>query len=319
MVRAMLRRAFPFVAVVACGGRGSEPADAPGGNIDAPPDAIDAAVDAGPCPTLDACSWLEPYQREIVGKLAGAQEIAPGTTLTARASRTERGVTRDFLFDELGRLGYTPTRHEYASSGANVIATLAPTGGNPGAGAIVIGAHFDGVPAGPAAADNATGVALALVAARWLPTLTDRRHPIVIALFDEEEIGLVGSRAWAGKLVADATPITAVQVFDMISWDADGDHAVELWSPSPVLEQDYRVAGEPQGFPIQPVHFEYSDHQAFVERGFTAVGVSEEYVGGDHTPHYHRSTDTYDKVDFAHLGRVTRLALEVVGGELGAN
>ena len=42
------------------------------------------------------------------------------------------------------------------------------------------------------------------------------------------------------------------------------------------------------------------------------TGVGEEFVGDDHTPHYHRATDTWERVDFDYLARTTRLALAVL-------
>jgi hypothetical protein len=101
-------------------------------------------------------------------------------------------------------------------------------------------------------------------------------------------------------------------VFDMLSFDGDGDRAVELWSPSPALEALYQQHGAAAGIPIQPVTFDRSDHQAFLDRGMPAVGVGEEFAGGDHTPHYHQATDTYDRVSFEHLATVTHLALSVL-------
>ena len=299
------------VAVTGCGG-GTTPddPDAPA-TADARPDA--PAIedpDASPCTTPDTC-WLTAYQQEVVGKLSGQREIAPGVTLTRRATSAQRTTARDYLVAELTALGYTPELHAYSANGANVVATLAPTTGTVG-GTIVIGGHFDGVPAGPAAADNATGTAVVLAAARHLATVTPRAHPVVLVLFDQEEIGLIGSEAYAQKLIADAVVVDAVHNFDMISWDADHDQAVELWSPSPALETAYRNAASPIGIAIEPVTFVYSDHQSFVEHGFTTVGVSEEYISGDYTPHYHEPTDTYDKVDFAYLATVTRLAFTVI-------
>jgi hypothetical protein len=35
-------------------------------------------------------------------------------------------------------------------------------------------------------------------------------------------------------------------------------------------------------------------------------------VSGDHTPHYHEPTDTYDKIDFAYLTAMTELAFAVI-------
>ena len=78
------------------------------------------------------------------------------------------------------------------------------------------------------------------------------------------------------------------------------------------LEALYQQHGAAAGIPIQPVTFDRSDHQAFLDRGMPAVGVGEEFAGGDHTPHYHQATDTYDRVSFEHLATVTHLALSVL-------
>ncbi len=305
--------------LLACGKHGSGGAgDGDGGGtgaeVDAPaPTATDAAnLDAATCATPAACDWIEPYQRDIVGRLAGAQEIAPGVRLGHRANATEREHARVYLIAELTRLGYTAERHAYRASGTNVVAYLAADAAGPGAGLIVVGAHFDSVPAGPGAADNATGVAIVLTAARYLIDRPGRRHPVAFVLFDEEEIGLIGSRAYAERLLTDQVPVTAAHCFDMLSFDLDADQAIELWSPVAGLEAAYRAAGAAAGVPIQPVRFGSSDHTAFLERSLPAVGIGEEFVGNDHTPHYHRSTDTFDKVDFSYLARATRVGLDVI-------
>lgn len=285
---------------------------------DAPPDAeriIDAEIplDAASCVAPAECLWIEDYLREIVGKLSGELEIADGVTLTARASAPERMITRTFLQAELTRLGYTAELHDYGS-GASVLGRLEATTGT--GGLIVVGAHFDGVPVGPAAADDGTGTALVLAAARYFANVESRDHPIVFVLFDQEEVGLVGSTLYADKLIADATAVDTVHCFDMISWDQDRDGAAELWSPSPALETLYRDAAGPLGMPIVAVPFQYSDHQSFLDKGFVTVGVSEEFVSGDSTPHYHTAQDTYDKIDFPYLASITRLALTVIGGQV---
>ncbi len=143
-----------------------------------------------------------------------------------------------------------------------------------------------------------------------------RAVPIEIVLFDQEEAGLVGSEAFVqGRGNA---PIHSMHNFDMISFDGDGDRAVELWSPAPALEALYRAHGAQRGIPIQPVTFALSDHQSFVDRGLPAVGVSEEFVAGDHTPHYHKATDTVANVQFAHLTLVTRLTFAVLAADAAA-
>lgn len=114
------------------------------------------------------------------------------------------------LADRLRALGLTPTMHAFTwgSPGAeiddpsdagqitwhNVIVDL------PGTDlkheVLVVGAHFDAVPMGPGADDNATGTAAALELARILKDYPTRRT-IRIAFFNLEEVGLVGSSAYA--------------------------------------------------------------------------------------------------------------------------
>jgi len=314
MVRAMRLAALIAACAVlpACGSDGAgSPTDASDLTGDASP--TDGSLTDAACTTPAACDWLEAYQREVVGKLAGAQEIAPGVTLAHRASAAEREHARVYLLAELDRLGIPAERHTYRASGTNVVGTLAPADGTPaGAGLIVIGAHLDSVAAGPGAADNATGVSIVLAAARYLREVPGRRHPVAFVLFDEEELGLIGSKAYAARLVTEQVPVAAVHAFDMLSYDMDGDRAIELWSPVAALEAAYREHGLAAGVPIQPVTFSRSDHQAFLDRGLPAVGIGEEFAADDHTPHYHQATDTYDRIDFTYLTASTRFALGVI-------
>jgi len=278
---------------------------------------IDTALppDAAGCVPTGDCDWLVAYQRHIVGALAGHEDISPGVKLAHRASVVERNAARQFLLDELAALGITAQRQDYATgthTGANVIARLDATAGT--GGTIVVGAHFDGVPAGPGAADNATGVAIILATARYLKDLPTRKHPIVFALFDQEELGLIGAKEYVKTLTP--ADIHGAHIYDMLSFDGDGDHAVELWSPSASLLALYQAHGPAANTPISSVTFASSDHQAFLDAGIPATGVGEEFVGNDHTPNYHKATDTYENVSFDHLARVTHLALIVLDAEL---
>ncbi|MFO0625956.1 MAG: M28 family peptidase [Polyangiales bacterium] len=289
--------------------------DAPDTPDVAPPHDAPVAVDTPPadparCATPDACAWIEDYQRDVVGRLSGERPITPGVTLTRRSSAAQRETARAWLRDELRRVipdaDYLPF-----ATGQNVRATLPATQGGD-LPRIIVGAHYDGVPAGPAAADDATGVALVLVAARYLAARPRRDHPVEFVLFDQEEVGLLGSAAYATALRSAGAAVDSAHCFDMLSFDGNGDHAVELWSPAAGLEDLYRRHGAPRGIPVRAVRFASSDHQSFLTRGFVATGVGEEFVGNDHTPHYHRVTDTYDRVDFGYLARMTRLALDVL-------
>lgn len=301
--------------VAACGGDDGGvtviDATAPDAVVEFDAPGIDAAVPidaSAACVTPDDCAWIDDELHTIVAVLSGAQPTPSGQTFTRRATVAERAAVRAYLTGELQRLGLTVEARAY-NTGTNLVVHLAPTTGPDGAPPVIVGGHFDGVAASPAAADNATGTAVAVVAAGYLAG-RPRAVPIEIVLFDQEEAGLVGSTAYV-QARANA-PIHSMHNFDMISFDGDADRAVELWSPAPALEALYRMHAMTRNIPIEAVTFALSDHQAFVERGLPAVGVSEEFVSGDHTPHYHRATDTLDKIDFTYLGRVARLGLAAI-------
>jgi Zn-dependent M28 family amino/carboxypeptidase len=67
---------------------------------------------------------------------------------------------------------------------------------------------------------------------------------------------------------------------------------------------------------VSSVHFTSSDHASFFAHRIPTVGVSEEFVGGDRTPHYHTREDTYDKVDFAFLELATIVGVDAVVREI---
>ncbi|MBX3160410.1 MAG: M20/M25/M40 family metallo-hydrolase [Deltaproteobacteria bacterium] len=307
-MRALLAAPILAVALAGCGKAPAADDAAPQRDA-APPDAAET------CVPLGTCDWLDAYQRTIVGTLAGVEDIAPGLRIEHRASVAERDAARSYLLDQFAALGIAAVRHDYPG-GANVIATLPATAGT--GGTILVGAHFDGVSAGPGAADNATGVAIVLAVARYLRTVATRNHPVTFALFDQEELGLIGSKAYASELAAGGADLVAAHIFDMLSFDGDGDRAVELWSPSPELLPLYQEHGAVANMPIQPVTFTRSDHQAFLDHGFVAVGIGEEFESGDHTPHYHRATDTYDRVQFDHTAAVTHLAFTVIAASVAS-
>ena len=280
------------------------------------------AVDAGPpaeirCRLSLGCpEWLEEYQREVLARLTGEQPIDGEVALVGRYTNRDRDLTRAYLADELARMGLEPQLHEYGAGGANVYAVLPATGD--GERIIVVGAHMDAVAGAPGAADNGSGVALVLAAARYLSELERRDQAIWFALFDQEELGLVGSLAFAQQLRIDGALVDGMHNFDMLSWDRDDDRGVELWSPDEALEPFYREAAAEIGMPVAVHEVLNSDHGAFKAHGFRAIGMGEEFSEGDTTPFYHQAGDRYDQVDFGYLAAATQLAVRAIERQLGA-
>jgi hypothetical protein len=273
----------------------------------------------GPSPataqTQPDTSGLIPFQTEIVKKLAGGAEIAPGVTLENRGSPENRTVVRSYLEETLRSLGLEPQRQPYRENGENVFALLAAT--SESSGYVVLGGHFDSVSRAPGANDNATGCAAVLAVARHLIGLVERAVNVYVVLFDEEEGGLRGSRAFAEKLQAEGKVVVAVHTIDQMGWDEDGDGAIELEIPYDGAVELYRKAAEAAGFTgqIHVTEESGSDHSAFRRLGMPAVGLTEEYRNGDTTPHIHRPGDTWDTVNFQYLANSTRLlqaAMEIL-------
>lgn len=110
--------------------------------------------------------------------------------------------------------GFEVELHRYAT-GINVIGTK--LGGAAPHEVVVAGAHYDHIPGCQGADDNASGVAGLLELARVLgPVSFDRT--LVLACWDEEERGLVGSRAFAARARARDEAVQVYFNFDAIGY-----------------------------------------------------------------------------------------------------
>jgi Zn-dependent M28 family amino/carboxypeptidase len=251
-------------------------------------------------------------QTDLVKRLTGRAEIVPGLALPNRGAPEHRRVVRDYLAGRLGALGLEARRQAYREEGENVYALLPSTENSDEY--VVVGAHFDTVDPSPGASDNATGCAVVMGVAELLVDLPARERNVLLVFFDEEERGLVGSRAFAEMLAEEGKSVVAVHTIDQMGWDRDGDGAIELELPYEGAVELYRRAAEESGFAGQ-IHVTRepgSDHSAFRRLGMPAVGLTEEYRNGDTTPHIHRPTDTWDTVDFGYLADATRLVRAAV-------
>lgn len=59
-----------------------------------------------------------------------------------------------------------------------------------------------------------------------------------------------------------------------------------------------------------------TDHQAFREKGFPAIGLTEEYVANDTSPYRHTAQDTAATVEQSYLQAGTKLVAQVIINEL---
>lgn len=134
---------------------------------------------------------------------------------TARPpSSAHHDVVRDLCAERFAALGYTVERFNYGT-GVNILGVK--PGLDPAAPRVLVSAHYDHVGTCPGADDNGSGVAGVLEAARVLATGRYDRT-LVVACWDEEERGLIGSQAYARRAAAAREAIAVAYVFEMIGF-----------------------------------------------------------------------------------------------------
>lgn len=122
-------------------------------------------------------------------------------------------AVQDLCAARLAEYGYEVVLDDYGT-GTNVIGrrlgTTAPEQ------TVVVGAHYDHIDDCRGADDNASGVAATLEIARLLAQV-DFDRTTVVAFWDEEELGLIGSEAFVGDLTA-ADEVIVDFTFDTIGF-----------------------------------------------------------------------------------------------------
>lgn len=205
--------------------------------------------------------------------------------------------------------------------GTNVLALI--PGSAPGP-ALVVSAHYDhlgirGDALYPGADDNASGVAALLAVAHALRGRPPR-HPMVLAVFDAEELGLRGSRAFVAAPPADAPPIGMDLNLDMLSRSDRADLTVSGVGPEPWL----RAAVEAEAA-RSPIHVHLGHDRPWYRAGmvedwtdgsdhgaFAGAGIPWLYLGVEDHPDYHSPTDTFERIDRTFYADVASFVVSLV-------
>ena len=145
-----------------------------------------------------------------------AMERVPGST--------HWQTTQDLCRTRLTEYGFEVELVSY-DTGVNVIGRR--PGSLPDGGDVIISAHYDHIEGCPGASDNAAGLAATLEIARLLGA-REIEQSLVIACWDEEERGLLGSRAYADAARAENQKITAMISFDTIGYRENGIYTQTL-------------------------------------------------------------------------------------------
>jgi aminopeptidase YwaD len=172
--------------------------------------------------------------------------------------------------------------------------------------AIVVGAHFDSVPAGPGANDNASGTATMLELARVFAQ-RDYPYTLYFIAFGAEEIGLRGSRHFV-----EAVPeSTRSRLRAMINVDMVGVGDQERFSGATELVDMASAVADAIGF----VNYTTatggagggSDHASF-----DRAGVPVLFIHRTNDPNYHSPRDRAEFVDPDALVLAGRVATGVL-------
>ena len=162
----------------------------------------------------------------------------------------------------------------------------------------------------------------------WMPHSARPRRTVRFVLFNAEEHGLVGSRAYARDEAALGRPIVAVFQMDMIGYDVLPERTFELhagFTSSRVVQERSLALAQmiadlipqvspdlsgPQIYPaddgLDPAE-RRSDHYSFQMQGFTACLASEDLFAGpgssappaEMNPNYHLPTDAVINAGYA--------------------
>lgn len=193
---------------------------------------------------------------------------------------------------------------------------------------VVIGAHMDHIGYGPSmsrssqfkvhpgADDNASGTVALLEVARCFSKLKNKlRRTVVFMAFSAEEMGLLGSRFYCeNPLFPINSPDISKHIFmlnmDMVGYlehgkynvsFSDGESSLEIEKIIEELSNNYSFAKKITGRRTGG-----SDHACFYNK---KVPIAFLHTGLH--PHYHKPSDTADKINYDGLYEISKYAFEL--------
>jgi hypothetical protein len=267
-----------------------------------------------------------------------ARDIGERNTLRPDAL----AAAASFVEAELRAAGYAPERQGFTADRVDCANVEAE---HRGAGApeeiVLVGAHYDSARGTPGANDDGTGVVALLALARAMAPTVTRRTVRFVAFVNEEPpyfaTKSMGSAVYAARSAERRERITAMLSLEMLGGYDDRPHSQHYPFPLGMFFPDHgdfiafvgnvdsrslvRTAvgafrattafpSEGAALPDGTTAADWSDHRAFWALGYPALMVTDTAIF--RYPHYHRRSDTPDKVDLDRLARVTEGLRHVV-------
>ena len=263
---------------------------------------------------------------EVLAKMIGPRHMGAPDRLNA---------TVKYIESTLGpaNLGYNVARHTYKVGETdchNLVLEILSTHPERGQEIVLVGAHYDSVPATPGADDNASGVAACISLAQAFAK-TEHERTLRFVFFTNEEPPFFQTKDMGSLVYAKDCKKRGEKIVAMLSLETLGYYSTAKGSQqSPAgLETSVPDTGNflavvgnvssasivkqfenwfaknstlpiaglalPASFPEQG----WSDHWSFWQQEYPAVMVTDTAIFRN--PHYHQATDTADTLDYERL------------------
>ena len=255
----------------------------------------------------------------FVSQLTGEEQImingVPDTILSRHTNEPGNEKAFQFVKQKFTTFGLLVDSMQFSTTGKNLFGIKIGTQYQDRK--FILGAHYDNMPTGivaPGADDNASGAAAVIEAARLFSNY-NFPFTVVFALWDEEEQGLLGSSAYASMAASNNDTILGYINMDMLGWDGNNDsmadlhirpvaYSIQLADKAIEADSIYSIG---LGLHIVNPGTGSTDHAAFWNSGFTAIGINEEY-GNDFNPFWHTPADSLGQFNLPFYEKCAKLA-----------
>jgi Peptidase family M28/Fibronectin type III domain/WD40-like Beta Propeller Repeat len=225
-------------------------------------------------------------------------------------SRPGNRLASAYLFETYKSFGYAPEyqwlerTNALGGKTANVIATLKGTV-NPEL-IYVVSSHYDSVAVGPGADDDSSGTAALLETARIMAS-RPQAATIVFASFTGEEAGLLGSREFVRRAVADKQRIVGALNNDMVGWANDFrlDNTIRYSNPGIRDIQHAAAIQFTKLITYDSLYYKGTDAAAYYEAFGDIVGGIGSYPVLS-SPHYHQPHDVLENMNHQLITEVAK-------------
>ena len=234
---------------------------------------------------------------------------------------------RSYLREKLSEFGDLQEHHFISGMDKGINFILKLPGRNPNRRPLLVGAHYDGPLHSIGADDNASGmVALLELARRW--AITPLKRPVWIVAFDQEEWGMLGSKALSEQLKTEGQQLKLMVSLEMLAFTGKkqtyphplmhkiyGDRGnfialVANASAGLMLTQLTHAMGQHVTTKALPVlnagrdipDVRRSDHSPFWDRGYNSIMVTD--TSFLRNPNYHKMSDTIDTLNLSFFASV---------------